>query len=159
MIKKLWSAVFCVGLLVAVGMSIGDEGKSWFDIHNCGMCKNMAAEEGLMDNLNWETHKISNGMVTITTIGTGYQEKFERATKNMQATAQKMMAGEEVHLCGFCTSYGNLMMAGVSSDIVESEVGVIQLITSNDEAVVKQIHDHAQHTIDAYEQWLAEKGS
>ncbi len=92
MIKKLWSAVFCVGLLVAVGMSIGDEGKPWFDIHNCGMCKNMAAEEGLMDNLNWETHKISNGML-------------------------------------------------------------------NDEAVVKQIHDHAQHTIDAYEQWLAAKGS
>ena len=157
--KKLWSAVFCLCLVVAVGTSIGDEGKAWFDIQNCGMCKNFSAEEGLMDNVDWETYKISNGMLTITKIGAGYEEKFQNAAKNAQATAMKLQAGEQMHLCGFCTSYGNLMMAGVSNEEVESEVGIIQLMTSNDEAVVKQIHEHAHHTIDAYEQWLVEKGS
>ncbi len=156
--KKFWSGVFCLALLVAVGFTNGGE-KAWFDIENCAMCKNFAAQEGLMDNVDWETHKISNGMLTVTKIASGYEEKFQKAAMAMQATATELQSGEQMHLCGFCTSYGELMMAGVSSDTIESEIGVIQLVTSNDKAVVKKIHEHAQHTIDAYEVWLAERGS
>jgi hypothetical protein len=71
------------------------------------------------------------------------------------AVAAKMQSGEQVPLCGFCTSYGKLMMAGVQMEEIETEFGHISLMTASDPEVVKMIHDHGQHTIDAYDEWQA----
>ena len=60
--KKLGIALVlaCLTLTVAVATA-GD--KAWFDLENCGMCKNMMAEEGLMENMKWETHAIAAGLM------------------------------------------------------------------------------------------------
>ena len=154
----VWALLAVCALWFVAPLPAGEE-QAWFDLDNCGICKNFNAEKGLMDAIKWETHKISNGMLTVSTIDPEYKEAFGRAQVATMKTVEKMQGGESTHLCGFCTSYGALMMSGAQAQEIETEVGKISLITASDEAVVKAIHEHAQHTIDEYETWLAERGS
>ena len=154
---KRLSIALVVAALAVVGSAglITAEETQWFDL-TCGICKNMAAEEGLMDNLKWETHLIENGSLSVMQIAKGYQEKMERAHKHMTEAGEKLKSGEQMHLCGFCQSYGKLMMSGVKTEEIDTAAGHISLMTSEDAAVVKQIQAHAQRTIDEYEKWQAE---
>lgn len=122
----------------------------WFDLDNCSMCKGMVAEEGLMENMQWENHLTKNGMMSITSVNAGYEEAYQRSMKTMQATGEKMMAGEKMYLCGFCQSYGGLHMAGADFEHIETKTGIIELISSNDPAVVAKIQKHGKTTIDEY---------
>ena len=142
--------------LIAVAWA-GEEQKAWFDLENCAMCKNLKAEEGLLENIQWETHLISNGVMSIAAVPGEYEEAFERARENMNAAVMKMQSGEQVHLCGFCTSYGRLMMAGAKSEEIIAQAGHISLTTSNDPEVVKMIQEHGQRTIDEYNKMMAEQ--
>ena len=133
----------------------------WFDLEGCAMCKHMAAEKGLMENMQWENHLTADGMMSITVVGAGYEEAFQRSMKNMKATGEKMMAGEKLSLCGFCQSYGGLHMTGANFEHIETRSGMIELITSHDPAVVAKIQKHGQRTIDEYNKMFgaAEHGS
>ena len=154
--KRLSIAVVVAALaLVGSAGLITAEETEWFDL-SCGICKNMAAEEGLMDNIKWETHLIENGSLSVMQVAKGYQEKMERAHKQMMESSEKLQRGEKMHLCGFCQSYGKLMMSGVKTEEIDSAAGHITLMTSDDAAVVKQIKTHAKRTIDEYEKWQAE---
>ena len=84
------------------------------------MCKHMSGEEGLMEHMEWENHLTKDGMMSVTVVGHGYEEAFGRAMANMEATGGKMMAGEKMYLCGFCQSYGGLMMAGANFENFET---------------------------------------
>ena len=75
--------------------------------------------------------------------------------KGMEKTGARLMAGEKMPLCGFCTSYGELMMAGAVMDDVETGMGKVALMTSSDPKVVEKIHTHAERTIKEYEKMLA----
>jgi len=152
--KKIRIALFVLTVLaLAVGIgSAGDEEKPWFDLTNCSMCKNLA-EEGLIEHLEWENHLIKNGLITVSRVDEEYEEAMKRAEQKMTAVAAKLQSGEQVPLCGFCMSYGKLMMAGVQMEEIESEFGHITLMTASDPELVKMIHAHGQHTIDAYEEW------
>jgi hypothetical protein len=145
--KKLATAfVFC-GLLVAplASVSAGDDG-AWFDMENCGMCKNMSAEKGLMENMQWENVAIENGLLSICTVDKKYDEAYKRSQKKMQETSALLMKGEKMDLCGFCKSYGSLMMAGAMMENVETKAGHIMLMTSDNPEVVKQMHAHVERT-------------
>ena len=154
----IWALVFVCAAWIATPLPADDD-QAWFDIENCGICKNFGAEEGLMDAMKWETHKIENGMLSVMTIDPAYREGFDRANANMGETMAKIHAGESVHLCGFCTSFGSLMMAGANAEEIDTEVGHISLITAADSEVVEAIHAHAQRTIDEYKVWIAGDGS
>lgn len=127
----------------------------WFDLENCSMCKHMTAEEGLMEHMEWENLLTKDGMMSVTVVAHDYEEAFQRSMKNMEAEGMKMMSGQEMYLCGFCQSYGTLHMAGVNFENFETDMGYINLATSHDPAVVKQIHAHTQKTIDEYEKMVA----
>lgn len=130
----------------------------WFDLEKCDMCKNMTAEKGLMEHMEWENHLTKDGMMSVTVVAEGYEEAFHRSMKNMEAAGQKMMSGEKLYLCGFCQSYGALHMAGANFENFETEAGYINLVSSTDPAVIEKIHAHGQRTIDEYEKMVAAEG-
>ena len=138
-----------VCLALAAGAMAGEHAgdKAWFDAEGCAMCSNMAAEDKLLDHMSWETHLLANGMLTVTTIDPEYAEAFARAHKNMEKTGAKLMAGEQMNLCGFCMSMGGLFMSGAKMQNVETKAGHIGIITSDNEEVVSKIHEHAERTI------------
>ena len=154
--QYLLAGVTMLALVAMVAAVIaGDEAEQpWFDLDNCGMCKPMASEEGLMEHMDWEHHLISNGWMTVTTVAPEYMEAFERAHTGMGAVAEKMGRGAEVHLCGFCQSYMGLAMAGANIEDVKTSAGYIGLVTSSDPAVVARIQDHAKRTMDEYQKMM-----
>lgn len=140
-------------LLPASASMAGED--SWFDLENCGFCKNLGAELGLMDNIMWETHIIENGSLTITQVAASHQGAYDRAVEKIEKVAAKMQAGEMVEMCNFCQSYGGLMMMGAKMESVETATGEISLMTSADPKVIEKIHAHAKRTVDEYEKMLA----
>jgi hypothetical protein len=155
---KILAAMGIVAVaIVALPAAFAAQGELWFDLDNCAMCKGMTAEKGLMDNMQWENHLTADGMMTVTVVNHGYEEAFARAMKNMEATGGKMMSGEKLYLCGFCTSYGSLQMAGASFENFETAGGHINLVTSRDPAIIEKIHTHGQRTIDEYDKMIADK--
>ena len=146
-----------LGLVLTVALATADEGQTWFDLTNCAMCKNMAAEEGMIEAIDWESHKISNGMLTVMVVPEKWQAAYERSHKNMMAVVEKLEAGEQMHLCGFCTSYGKLMMSGANSEHFQGDHAIVALVTSNDPEVVEMIHVHADRTVEEYAKWSAEQ--
>ncbi|MEN8008144.1 MAG: hypothetical protein ABFS42_14075 [Candidatus Krumholzibacteriota bacterium] len=155
--RKRLALIFGVFALTAFALPLAAAPGTtpWFDLDNCDMCKNMTAEEGLMEAMDWENHLTKDGMVSITVVAPGHEEAFARSMQNMKAAGEKMMTGEKMYLCGFCQSYGGLHMSGASFEHIETKNGTIELVTSHDPAVVKMIHTHGQRTIDEYKKMVA----
>jgi hypothetical protein len=153
-IARIFMSTLALTALTVIATPAGDEG-AWFDEHKCGLCKKLSAERGLKENLRWENHLISSGMLSLAILPPEYHEALERAEESMKLLVKRMENGEPMELCGFCTSYGRLAMAGARSESVHSEAGHITLITSDDPSVVKMIHEHGQRTIDEYRRMLA----
>ena len=142
--------------MVSTGTA-GDEEIAWFDMDTCSICRSFAAEEGLMDHMEWDAQLISNGMFTIAMVQPEYREAFARAAEKMQAVISKLESGEQMHLCGFCMSYGSLMQAGAKVEEFDTKAGHVSLITSSNPEVVTLIHAHGQRTLDEAEKMEAEE--
>jgi hypothetical protein len=153
LIRVMLIVALAAGVLVA-----GDGDKAWFDLEGCAMCKNFAAEPGLMEHIEWENHMISDGVMTISVVDEEYQDAMKRAEKKMAAVGQQLAAGEQLPLCGFCTSYGKLMMAGTKIEQFDTKLGTVVLMTSSDPKVVEMIQQHARHTDEEYEKIKAAGG-
>jgi len=141
-------------VLVAATALAGDPG-TWFDLENCGMCKNLLVDQELFQAMTWETHVLTNGLLEVTTYPDGYAERHDALMASMEAAGQKMMAGESMPMCNMCMSYGGMMMAGADMDHVTTESGMVTVITSQDPKVVAMIKDHADTTIKAYDMMIA----
>jgi hypothetical protein len=152
MMKAVLSiAALALTALAAGSGWAGDEG-SWFDLENCAMCKHLMTDPAMMENLGWENHLTMNGMMSVTIYRTeGAKAYFADASTKMEEVGQKLMAGEQMPLCNYCQSFGKLLMTGkVTLEEFETETGQIMLVSSDDPAVVKMIHEHGQHTIDEF---------
>ncbi|MCH7689544.1 MAG: hypothetical protein IIA17_00685 [candidate division Zixibacteria bacterium] len=151
-----------IGLLLAMVVAVaafvvaGD--KPWFDLENCSMCKGMTAQEGLMENMTWDHYLTKNGMMTVGTVAEGYEEKYQASHKTMKEAVEKLKAGEEMYLCGFCTRHGELARAGVNMERFTTKVGDVSLMTSSDEKQIEEIHAFAQKTIDELAKMAAVNG-
>jgi hypothetical protein len=132
-------------LLAIPGMA--EEEMPWFDLENCAVCSKLDAEKGLMENLQWEAHVIADGMLSITMVPAGYEEALMRAAERMEASLKELENGEPKPICGFCRSYGALVMAGAQVEEIDTRAGHVSLITSTDPAVVAAIHEHARRAI------------
>jgi hypothetical protein len=150
-----------LGIMLIAGSALAEEEKPWFDLENCAFCKNLSAEEGLLDNFpKWEHYNIHNGMLTLSVVEKEYIPAFKNAIANMNKVVKQLEAGENVHLCGMCESFGSLMMAGVKIEEIESENIFVSMMTSDNPEVVEQIHQHTDRTNDEYAKWLeAEKAA
>ena len=152
-----------LGLLVVAAVSFAVTSGSakdapWFDMKNCEICKGMVAEEGLMENMTWESHVISTGMMAVTTVAADYHEAYKRAKTHMHEAIEKAVSGEKVNMCAACTSFGELHMAGVKFEHFDTESGEIMVATSTDPKLIEKIQAHAKRSIDEFAKMHADEG-
>ncbi len=124
--------------LVVAGVAVAG-GQAWFD-HDCAMCESLMSDEALMNNMNWEQYDLSNGLVAVTTVTPDYLAAYRTAHSNMNATAERLMKGEEMELCGSCTAMGKCMMMGAKQEYVETSTGDVWIVTSDNPEVVADLH-------------------
>ena len=145
---KKW--VLTVALMCAVAVPVlasPTTEKPWFDMQNCVMCKSMTAEKGLLEHSQFDTFPTATGMVGVCTIDPAYKEAYTRAGGKMMATMKELEAGKNVGpLCGFCTSYGELMKAGAKSEMFMTPTGDVTVLSSTDPALIAKIQAHAKRT-------------
>jgi hypothetical protein len=114
------------------------------EMKDCAVCKFLAEDPELMKDMTWECHKIKAGMLCVATVPKDSKEKFDAAHKKMMDTVQglatRIRNGEKVKLCSFCQGMGALTEAGAEHEDIDTSTGSINLVTSNDSAVVAKIH-------------------
>ncbi len=147
--KRLVTLSLAIALVAGFSASAlsGDHGSAgaWFDMEKCGMCSNMAKYDGLVDNMQWESHDMAKGIMTLCTVSDGYLEKYRSATKDMHAAGARMMQGEQMEMCGSCTAMGGIMMSGaVGMESIEIKHGSIMMFTSDDAETVKKLQKWAK---------------
>ncbi len=145
---KAFRIAAALAIVVAVAAFVVAEDKPWFDMKNCAMCSTLASKPGLLDAMTWEHFPVANGVMQVGHCPDEHKAAFMTAMGEMGKVGEKMKAGEAVNLDGYCTTFGELMMAGAKVENVQAEHSSVTLITSNDPKVIKKIHEFAQRTKD-----------
>lgn len=155
-------AICLLAIMLLTTPSICDDAKkkdkAWLDLHNCSFCKMMGDNMDMMEHVKWENHKIANGSLSASVIPEEYQQRMDTLHNKMRAVAAKLEQGEQLPLCGFCTSYGELKAAGAKTEEIKTDFGMIELMTSDDPAVVKRIHEHTDRTNAEFKKFLEAEG-
>lgn len=138
-------------LVLLAAVATAGESAPWVDMADCPICRNVSHEEGLLENMTWEHHLTSTGVMTVSTVKPEYQEKFEGAKARMKELLGKVVAGEAIEICGYCTSISSLLKEGAKAENVVTASSDIMLISSTDEAMIAKIHTHGRKTIDFLE--------
>jgi hypothetical protein len=140
-----------VALLQGVG-NAGPGESTWFDMEGCAFCKNLVKDPHLMENMTWEHHDISNGVVTITTVKPEFKKSYAEARTAMMDIGNKLETGQltmdKVPMCGHCMAYGKLHMSGVKTDWVAGSQADVTVMTSDKPELVKEIKAFAQKNRD-----------
>jgi hypothetical protein len=159
---KAFVSLSVLGLAVAwSGSSFAqfDQDKMMAEMKKCAVCKNLAENPELMKNMSWETHKIDNGMLSVTSAPKKMNKDLAAVSEKMHQAIEQVKAdtkeGKEVHLCGFCGAMAELMKQGAKQQDIKTKAGEIHMCTSDDPAVVKKIHEIADQAI-AIQKQIAE---
>jgi hypothetical protein len=143
-----------VGLVVgwssrACGQATHD--KMLAEMEKCAVCKHLAENPELMKVMNWETHKIDNGMLCLTTVPKEMKKEFDAVSAKMMQAIEKVKGdqkeGKPVELCSLCVTMGDLMHTTAKQQHIDVSTGAIHLCTSDDPGVVKMIHALADKAI------------
>jgi hypothetical protein len=141
---------------LCAGIAVAGEDAPWFDLVNCGMCKNLSATPGMLDAMAWNHYVIDEGMMTVAVVPDQFEEAWHSAKEAMHAAGQKMMAGEKMQLCGYCTSFGKILQTGnANMEVVDTPAGEITLVTSGDAATIAMIQEHARRSMAEMEKMAA----
>ena len=130
-------------ILLATTSWLVAQDKPWFDMKNCDMCKNFTAHPGLMESMDWETHKISNGIMMLSMVKPEMVKAYRKANAACNALGKKLQEGHQANMCGSCDAMGMLMMKGAKMEDVEIKNGGVMLLTSSDSTVVADLHQYA----------------
>lgn len=132
--------------IIAASLIYAAEDEPWFDMQNCEMCKPLMEVPGLMNNMTWEHHKISAGLVSISAVKPEFVDSYKKAQQSMMAINGKLMKGEPVNLCNMCKSLGDIIAVGAKRDMIESGNTFIVVTTSDNPEVVDEIHTWGERT-------------
>jgi hypothetical protein len=141
-----------LALIVFVVQAEEGAAPKWLDPQNCYFCKPLAETEGLLDHVGWETHKIANGIVTVTTYGDEWKDKMKAASAAMEKLWTEYDPSKEVHMCGLCRAWTQMPMDKIKMESVEFKGGELGLSTSDDPAIVAQLHEIADKTCNAMDE-------
>lgn len=169
--KKLLGFACVVAIVAFAGFTLGDDKEkkadakksdekseiAWFDLHKCAICSCMKDHEQVMYDMKWETHLIDNGMISISHIPKKHRKAMDEAQKKMEGVIAKLGAGEQLDLCGFCVSMGDLMGAGAKNTDIKTSFGMVSLMTADDDETVKKIQAFAKQTQKEYKRVLKER--
>jgi hypothetical protein len=146
---------FCLALVQAT-----TEEEITAEMEKCEICKHLAAKPDLMKNMTWETHKIDNGMLCVSTVPKEQKAEFDALNKEMTTAIEKVKTAEQegkpAELCEICEGWSELTEAGAKEKEIALTNGSIHLITSSEPAVVAKIHAEADKAIEMQKQ-LAQK--
>ena len=142
--------VICTAVVLAVVGSFAADEKPWFDMEHCDFCKNLLKEPHLFENMTWEHHDISNGLLTLTVVKPEYETAYLEAQHAMEKVAERLAQGAtDVHMCNHCMTYGMILMSGARMEHIRTCAGDITLLTSDKPEVLAMIRDYAKKTRDA----------
>ncbi len=134
-------------------------GKAWSDMENCDFCAKLPKD--LMAHMKYEQHRLSNGVMIITTFPPEYKQGFDKASADMAQLGMDMQTGAvdpaTVKMCGHCEYYGKMMESGAKFEHVSTSAGEIDLITSDDEKILQMIKTYADNNDKAMVEWQAMK--
>lgn len=154
--KKAIISLAIVAIVTFVGMNyINASDKAWFDMEKCEMCVPLMTQEGLMENMTWEHHNVSNGLMSVCTVAEGYMDKYKTAKMGMAKVHEKMMAGEKVELCNMCISMSGTIAKGLTMDNVETMHGSVMLMTSDNAELVTEIQNWGSKTNEEMQKMMA----
>ncbi len=139
MLKKLLIGALTLTLLTSL-ISIAADETPWYDFENCAMCKNLTLVPDFMKNLHHELVKVDRGFLMVTTADPGFVKQYKEASAKMNAVGEKLMAGEQLPMCGCCNAFGALLMKGAKMEARELKNGDVMLVTSDDPALVQELH-------------------
>jgi len=134
--------------MLVVPSAYGGEKAPFVDMLNCPICKNVSNEKGLMENMKWEHHLTATGVMTVSTVKPKYQPQFDRAKAGMKDLVGKVLAGEKMDICSYCTSVTSLLKEGAKSDNFTTHGADVMVISSTDQEMIQKIHAHGQQAID-----------
>jgi hypothetical protein len=162
--KKTFFAVTTVALASSLASLViaaaQDEAAMKAEMEKCAVCKNLAANPELMNAMTWETHKIDNGMLCVSTVPKEKKSEFDALNAKMKASIEQVKADEQQgktpELCELCKDMGDLLKAGAKEKEIALSNGSIHMLTSDDPAVVAKIHASADKAIDMQKQ-IAQK--
>ncbi|MEE9271489.1 MAG: hypothetical protein V3V49_14660 [Candidatus Krumholzibacteria bacterium] len=153
---RLMITLSLVALLVTAAGATGE--KPWFDMENCAMCKGFTSKAGLMENVTWEHHDISNGILSVTVVNEKYLDAYRAAHAEMDKTVMLLQKGEMVEMCGSCTAIGACMMKGAKQEYVETSSGDVWIVTSDKAEVVAELQSWAKRSKEETAKMKATKG-
>ena len=92
--KSLIAVLFVPVIFLVAFMMVSAGDGPWMDMKNCEMCKTLTKEDpALLKNMTWEHHKISDGLVTVSTVAPAFVEHYKRASDRMDQVAEKLQKG------------------------------------------------------------------
>lgn len=149
------SLLVLLALTLCASAAIAEDG-AWFDLEKCGVCKHLTATPGLLEAISWDNYVIDAGMMTIAVVPAEFADAYQKAEEGMHASGEKMMAGEEMHVCGMCMSLGQIFQSGKAHmENVQTKAGHVTLVTSSDAPTVAMIQAHAKRNIDEMKKMMA----
>jgi len=144
--------VLAVGVVVAAFAEEGAKTSEtpWFDMENCAFCKHLLKDPKLLENMIWEHHDISNGLLMVTTVKPEYKKSYQEAMQAMMDLGQKLEKGEvdmkDIKMCGSCQHWGMLEKMGAKFEHVQGKTADIVIMTSDDPEVVKKIKEYGRRS-------------
>ncbi len=139
-------SVLCAVIFLASAAFAAQQSSDWFDMDNCAMCKHLSNRPEMLENMHWEHHNISNGIVSVTSVKPEYMDEFRKASEGMESIGKRLQKGEKLPLCPMCTAYGDLMRKGAKLEYVKTRHGEISIMTSDKPKVVGEIKTWAKRT-------------
>ncbi|UCE25183.1 MAG: hypothetical protein JSU74_03820 [Candidatus Zixiibacteriota bacterium] len=151
--------LFLPALSLLAIMAVSGEKEAWFDMENCEMCKPLMEQDpALLENMTWEHHEISNGLVSVSTVAPAFRAHYQKAGEQMSNVEKKLLAGDEVKLCNMCVAMGEMLNTGkVKMEHVMTSTGSIGLTTSDDPAMITEIQKWGERTTEEMKK-MAETG-
>jgi hypothetical protein len=136
LIKVSVLTILALSLIYTVALTSDEK---WFDLEGCEMCKGIAENPKLLENMTWNQYDINNGVLAVTTVAPEFMEAYMDASKQMKMTGEKIMAGQKVELCGSCTALSGMFGNGLKSEMIATDDGSISLFTSADAELVTEL--------------------
>ncbi len=130
------------------------------EMENCAVCKHLTDNPALLEQMTWETFKIDNGALCVTTAPKEMKGEFNALSEKMKSAMEQVkadkQAGKDVEVCELCSSMGAIMETGAKEKEIKTANGCIHMMTSDDPAVVQKIHANADQAI-AMQKQMANK--
>lgn len=110
----------------------------------CQLGKAMAIANQLVKQVKVETTNIDNGLVSVTVVPDNVKDDLAAAVNGVTAVVKQLKAREKVELCDSCKSmFEKPRLVGAKVQTYKTASTRVRVITSDDAAVVKQIHQFA----------------